>query len=108
MSLSSSAVSTDFSLPAICPDCDEWASSAMTANVLPLRPLFFRISFIANGNVWMVTTMISLPSIKALASSPDFDRDSGGRTGLHWRVTGRQPQSTGTSILAASMPDSQC
>ena len=45
----------------------------MTANVLPLRPLFLRISAIAYGNVWMVTTMISLPSISALASSPDFD-----------------------------------
>ena len=73
ISFSSSAVSTALSLAATCPDWEECASSAITANVLPLRPLFARISAIANGNVWIVTTMISFPSVSAFASSPDFD-----------------------------------
>ena len=73
ISLTSSAVSTSFSLEAICPVWDECASSAMTANRLPFRPVSARISSSANGKVCIVTAMISSPFFNAVASSPDFD-----------------------------------
>ena len=73
ISLISSAVRTCFSFEEICPDCEECASSAMTANRLPFRPESARISSSANGKVCTVTAMISSPFFSAFASRPDFD-----------------------------------
>ena len=70
ISLTSSAVSTALSLEEICPDCEECASSAMTANLLPFRPESARISSSANGKVCIVTAMISSPFFSALGQQP--------------------------------------
>ena len=58
---------------AVWPVCDECASSAMTANRFPARPLFSRIASSANGKVWIVTTMMRVPLSSSAASTPDFD-----------------------------------
>ena len=73
ISLTSSAVSTALSLEEICPDCEECASSAMTANFRPFSDESARISSSANGKVCTVTAMMSSPFLSAVASSPDFD-----------------------------------
>ena len=66
-SASSSAVRTLRNCWLVRPVWEECASSAMMANFLPARPLFAAISAIANGNVCIVTMMISLPLHQLLA-----------------------------------------
>ena len=79
-SCSSSADSTALSLAAASPVWELWASSAITANRLPLVAASSRTAFSANGNVWIVQTTIFLSpesavgQFAALAAALALDR----------------------------------
>ena len=67
----------------------------------PFEPLFFRISAMAKGKVWMVTTMISLPSSSALASSPDLDLMSPDLATSAWSMATTMPASLSICLMAS-------
>ncbi len=64
------------SAPAVEPVCDEWASSAITANRRPCSSFSVLISLISASKVWMVTITICFPPVSAAASSFDLDSPS--------------------------------
>ena len=64
------------SVAAVCPVCDECASSAMTTNRRPFKDCSEAILSSTNGNVWIVTTMMSLPEASVFVRYDDFDVES--------------------------------
>lgn len=92
------------SLLEICPDCDECASAAITADRLPFRPASAPISPSAWENVCTVTAMISSPFFNAVASRLDFDFSPAVRTSSGLMVATILPVPSICRIASCKLP----